>query len=283
MAQGDADAADKLAGIEYHGVAGSSADCEKAVLRLLMIGPRLARALILTAGRDHALLLFNEFNDPIAIKSGFASGYGGAGPTALSRVVQFLWTHGVDLEEIEVSDEVLERLDQSGLTTADLNAIETATPLRPSRWGNDYIRGGENAAAYDRTLWSTLPQVMPFAILDPRLIDLALVFEADADACLNKAYRQLEDAIRTRTGLKEFGGKLFSKAFQGEGAVLTWDVPDPAEVQGRANLFAAVFMAYRNPRAHRLSRRDELSEFLLLNQLYKLEADAVAAEPARAT
>ena len=112
------------------------------------------------------------------------------------------------------------------------------------------------------------------------LVDLAMAFAADPDACLQKAYRQLEDHLRTRTGLKEFGGKLFSRAFQANGAVLTWDVPDPAEAQGRANLFAAVFMAYRNPRAHRLSMGDHLSEFLLLNQLFKLEAEAVGvAEP----
>jgi hypothetical protein len=36
-------------------------------------------------------------------------------------------------------------------------------------------------------------------------------------------------------------------------------------------------MAYRNPRAHReLTRGQHLAEFLLLNQLFKLEADAVA-------
>jgi hypothetical protein len=283
MAANETETEDGLAGIEYHGVAGSSADCEMAVLRLLMIGPRLARALILTADRAHALILFNEFDDPIAIKSGFASGYGGSGPTALSRVVQFLWKHDVDIEEVMVDDALIERLDRSGLTTADLAAIEGATPLRPSRWGNDYIRERENDAAFDRTLWGTLPHVMPFAILDPRLVDLAMVFDADSDACLHKGYRQLEDALRKRTGLKEFGGKLFSKAFQGEGAVLTWVVQDPAEAQGRANLFAAVFMAYRNPRAHRLSVGDHLSEFLLLNQLYKLEADAVVAAPAQAS
>lgn len=280
MADTETDIEDAPAGIEYHGVAGSSADCETAVLRLLMIGPRLARLLILTAGRDHALMLFNEFDDPIAIKSGFASGYGGSGPTALSRVVQLLWKHDVEIEEIIVDEALIERVDRSALTAADLAAIETAAPVRPGRWGNDYIRDRENDTASDRSLWGTLPQVMPYALLDPRLVDLAMAFAADPDACLQKAYRQLEDHLRTRTGLKEFGGKLFSKAFQGNGAVLTWDVPDPAEAQGRANLFAAVFMAYRNPRAHRLSVGDHLSEFLLLNQLFKLEAEAVGvAEP----
>jgi hypothetical protein len=280
MTEGEADLVGQLAGIEYHGIAGSSADCETAVLRLLMIGPKLVRALIVTAGTHHGLLVFNEFNDPIAIKSGFASGYGGAGPTALSRIVQFLWKHGVDLEEVEVDTAMLERLDQSGLTAADLEAIEQANRVQPSRWGNDYILEGENDAAHDRTLWATMPMVMPLAILDPRLIDLALTFEGDPDACLTKAYRQLEDTVRARTGLKDSGAKLFSRAFQVETAPLTWDVPDPAEVQGRANLFAAVFMAYRNPRAHRVAHRNDLAEFLLLNQLYVLEAEATAVEPA---
>jgi hypothetical protein len=268
---------DRPAGIEYHGIAGASADCEAAMLRLLTSGGNLARALILTSGRDHAFLLFNDVGDPIAIKSGFASGYGGAGPTALSRVVEFLNGHGVEIDEVEIPEDLLERLDDSALTLADVDAIERGKRVRPGRWSNDYIREHERDTGHDRTLWQTLPSVMPYAILDPRLVELALDFETDADGRLNRGYRRLEDIVRERTGLKHHGAKLFSAAFQGETPLLAWDVPDPAEAAGRALLFAGIYMAYRNPRAHReMTRGQQLAEFLLLNQLFRLEADAIA-------
>lgn len=273
----EAESPDRPAGIEYHGIAGASDDCEGAVLRLLTSGGNLARALILTSGRDHAFLLFNTVGNSIAIKSGFASGYGGAGPTALSRVVEFLNGHGVEIDEVEITEGVLERLDNSALTLADVDAIEQGKRVRPGRWGNDYIRAHERDTGHDKTLWRTLPSVMPYALLDPRLVELALDFDTDPDGRLNRGYRRLEDLVRERTGLKHHGAKLFSAAFEGDTPPLVWDVPDASEATGRALLFKGVYMAYRNPRAHReLTQGQHLAEFLLLNQLFKLEADAVA-------
>lgn len=71
------------------------------------------------------------------------------------------------------------------------------------------------------------------------------------------------------------GAKLFASAFGGDSPKLTWPDIDPGERQGRANLFIGSVTAHRNVRAHReaieASRSDELSEFLLLNHLYRLE------------
>ena len=54
---------------------------------------------------------------------------------------------------------------------------------------------------------------------------------------------------------------------------------DKSERVGRANLFAAIYMAYRNPRAHQENPKAELlEEFLLLNHLYRLERAAVKAD-----
>lgn len=265
-----------LAGIQYHGIAGASVECEAAVLRLLFSDGLLARAVILSAGHEHAFLLFTNVGDPIAVKSGFASCYGGTGPAALSTVLQLLWRHGVDIEEMEVAGSFLERLDAAALTLADVETIEHGTPLRPSRWG-DYIRSREQEASDADTLWSFQLPAMPYALLDPRLIDLALDFASDPDARLNRGYRRLEDSVRARTGLNLHGAKLFSTAFQGETPRLVWDVPDPGETTGRTQLFTGAFMAYRNPRAHREPGHGEhLAEFLLLNQLFRLEAEAVA-------
>lgn len=46
-----------LAGIEYAGIGGSTQDCQDAVLRLIQFGTRIVRVAILSASRDHCLLL----------------------------------------------------------------------------------------------------------------------------------------------------------------------------------------------------------------------------------
>jgi hypothetical protein len=58
---------------------------------------------------------------------------------------------------------------------------------------------------------------------------------------------------------------------------LSWGTDDPAEQVGMGNPFVSAFLAHRNPRAHRELDDDslsQLSEFLLLNHLYRLEERA---------
>ncbi len=107
--------------------------------------------------------------------------------------------------------------------------------------------------------------------------NLALLFKQDPDSALTIAYKRLEDIVRTRTSIHEHSTKLFAQAFQGENPLITWDVPDSAEIKGRVNLFTGAYMAFRNARAHR--EKDEnlihqYREFLLINELYSLEAEA---------
>ena len=97
-----------------------------------------------------------------------------------------------------------------------------------------------------------------------------------------KAYKRLEDIVRTRTGINEHSTKLFAQVFQGEKAILMWDVPDNAEIKGRVNLFTGAYMAFRNARAHR--EKDEnlihqYREFLLINELYLLEQETILIQP----
>jgi uncharacterized protein (TIGR02391 family) len=112
-------------------------------------------------------------------------------------------------------------------------------------------------------------------------MDLALTFWTDPDQRLVKAYRRLEDVIRERTGLEEHGAKLFGDAFQSKPPKLAWDGIPAKEQAARANLFAAAFGVYRNPRGHK--ERDEkltdlLAEFLLANELYRLERQATVSK-----
>lgn len=264
-----------LAGLEYHGVAGSSNDCQTAVLRLLQYGPSINKVLILTYENRHALLLTNDFGDRIAIKSGFSSGYGGAGHEALSVCLALLDRHGVETDEILVDEALMKRLDLSGLTTGDCAWIEMAERVRPANYPM-YIRELHHEPMHDGTLWTVFDRLIGFGNVDPRLVDLALDFFSDPDGKLINGYRRLEGLVRERTGLKGHGVKLFSQAMHTETGPLTWDVDDPGELSGRLNLFTGAFMALRNPRAHHEDHLfDPVIEFNTLNLLYRLEAQAV--------
>lgn len=223
------------------------------------------------------MLLANEVGDIVAIKSGFTSGYGGVGPACFSAVLQLLAAHGIEIDEWITDATFIERLDNCLLTTSDVDQAVNSKPVRPSRWA-DYIRKEERSKETNGQLLAEFPSIMPYSIIDHRVIDLARTFWDDPDGKLNAGYRRLEDIVRARTGISEHGTKLFSSAFLDEKSILTWNVSDTGEKKGRAQLFIAVFMAYRNPRAHREGLTSEtLAEFLLLNQLYRLEGEAQIA------
>jgi hypothetical protein len=264
-----------LAGIEYHGVAGASLSCEAAVVRLLQCGVSIPKVQILTWENNHALLLETGLGDLVAIKSGFSSGYGGTGPNCFSTVLQLLVTHGAVLEEYPIGPKVLERLDHSALRLSDVERIDASAPIRPSRC-YEYILERHAQQAYGGELWVYQPPMIPYALIDPRIIDLALEFWADPNARLHQGYCRLEDAVRARIGSDKHGAKLFSLAFVDKACKLTWTVGDPGEATGRGQLFVNAFQAYRNPRAHRENpKAHQLLEFLLLNHLFRLEAEAV--------
>lgn len=262
------------AGIQYFGLSGDSNECQKAVLRLLQFGDVVSTARILSCGQEHAVLLSIGAGDLIAIKPGFASGYGGQGPRTFSCVLQALDSHGADIEEYEVSEAFLSRLDDALLTLGDLSDLDEMRPVRPVRW-HDYVKQSHEERAGNGTLWRDFPLPIPLAIVDPRLVDLAIHFRNDPDQHLMRGYRRLEGIVRKRIASRLSGQKLFAEAFMGTEPSLAWDVEDPSEQVGMGNLFIAAFMAHRNPRAHRDLEEDQegqLSEFLLLNHLFRLES-----------
>jgi hypothetical protein len=269
---------EQLAGMEYAGIAGSSKDCQDAVLRLIQFETPITHCAILTAENDHCLLLRINEGDEIAIKSGFASGYGGEGPRTFSYVLKVLEMHGTNIQEFDVDAALIERLDSSSMTQADVDAIAAMKPVRPSRW-RDYLDDRKERRERQGTLWQEgFPIVIPFAIIDPRLADLALDFWNGPDARLLDGYRRLEDTLRSRTGLTTHGAKLFSQVFHPEHGNLTWSEADEGERNGRMQLFTGTFAAHRNPRAHREQKERAalaLREFLLLNHLFVLEAQAI--------
>ncbi len=265
-----------LAGIEYSGLPEISQECQDAVMRLLQYGDRITRARILSCSNTHCLLLTVNAGDLVAVKSGFGSGYRGEGAHTFSYVLQLLDAHGADIEEYEVDDDVIERLDSSSLTKSDIDKLDVAHPVRPTRW-HDYVFEDHWESEKSGELWEEFHPVIPFAIIDSRIINLAISFWEGPDDRLLIGYRRLEDIVRKRTGVDEHGAKLFSQAFVGPTAKLGWKDLDGSEQTGRGSLFTAAYMAYRNRRAHgELKDRanDQLAEFLLLNHLYLLEKES---------
>ena len=275
----------RFAAIEYVGVAGASKDCQDAVLRYIQFGDIITRVWILTCATDHSLLLELAGVDQVAVKSGFASGYGGEGPRRFSYVMQVLELHGAEIQEVEVSQELFDRLDSSCLMPKDISFIQNAAPVRPSRW-HKYIEERHFLEANTKNLWrQQFPMVLPLALIDPRIANLALKFREAPDNSLLVGYRRLEDIVRERTRSEQYGMKLFSLAFNPKDGRLTWEDTDEGERAARMNLFTGTYGAHRNRRAHRevQAHATELySEFILLNHLYRLESEAIEAEYATA-
>ncbi len=269
------------AGIQYVGIAGISKECEDAVLRFIQFGTRITHVRILTARRRHCLLLTLEGGDQVAVKSGFASGYGGEGPRRFSYVLQILDSHGATIIEHDVARSLLDKIDDSALMRSDLKRVKKMRHVRPSRW-YDYVSESHFKSAREGTLWhEAFPAVIPFALIDARVMDLALDFWNSPDNSLLVGYRRLEDIVRERTAIKQHGTKLFSQAFNPGDGVLTWEHVEDGERAGRMQLFTGTYGAHRNRRAHKeLPARSAelLAEFLLLNHLYCLERDAVESE-----
>lgn len=273
-----------LAGIEYYGTAGITARCLRVLTMAIQAGDTIEKVYLLSDFDNksgcgtHCFLLFAKYGDPIAIKSGFASGYSGEGPRGLSSALQILIRHNIDIEEYDIDKSFIERVDSSCLTQADLEMLEAKRPVRPTRF-YDFILLHDHHHLYDDNLVKGLfAQEVPYHIVDNRIMKEAIDLKYNPDANLMTCYRRLEDIIRKRTGLDgQSGTKLFSQAFLNNDAPLHWpDLPD-AEAKGLASLFSAVYMAYRNSRAHKENETtpaDAIREFLLINQLFILESEA---------
>lgn len=267
-----------LAGIQYVGLSGITSSCITAITRLLNGGELIKHAFLITCDSSHAFLLATEYDEMIAVKDGFRSGYPGEGPRGLASALALLYRHNVEIEEYEVELLFMERLQYSCLLQSDLDFIRSQNPVRPSRWYDYMYDQGQDLEMPGKGLAHHYPLAIPFGLIDERIIDLAVTFHKNEDTAIISAYRRLEDILRKRTGLTGEGTKLFSRVFLSDDSPLRWDVPDEGESKGRANLFSAAYMAFRNARVHREiepGSGTDLREFLLVNELYCLEAEAM--------
>lgn len=65
-----------LAGIEYLGLHGITQACLTAITGLISNGVQIKLARLITCDNEHAFLLSDDLDRTVAIKAGFASGYG---------------------------------------------------------------------------------------------------------------------------------------------------------------------------------------------------------------
>lgn len=267
--------------VEYIGTNGITQACLKSLCNLIQTNPYLSYALILTVDQSHAIIITDESASYYIIRSGFTSGYPGEGPKGLAKALTIFNKHEIETEEILITTKMMNRLNNSSLSDNDIDLIFKQKIIRPIRL-HDYIYPFKTEISETSSLKRYFPLELPYSIIDDRIFDLALLFKQDPDSALTKAYKRLEDIVRTRTGINEHSTKLFAHVFQGENALLTWDVPDNAEIKGRVNLFTGAYMAFRNARAHR--EKDEnlihqYREFLLINELYLLEEETILIQP----
>lgn len=268
---------DKYAGIEYHGLSGITKECVDAIMRLVQFNDRIIKARILSCKNSHCFLLTINVGDIVAIKSGFSSGYIGEGPRGFSYVIQLLEAYDVEIEEYEIKKTVMNRIDSSCLTKLDIKHIDCAKPVRPARY-HDYVFENDWDLDDKGKIWCKFPYVLPLAIIDRRITDLAKSFWENPDEKLITGYRRLEDVVRKRCNVTEHSAKLFSIVFLNSPPKLIWKDIDDAEQKGRGTLFTSAYQAFRNPRAHKemdFDMHDLVTEFLLLNHLYLLEGNSI--------
>lgn len=264
---------------QYHGSSRTTQSCLDALTRMLASSVQPAKVLLLTSKGRHGFYLDVDEPEPVFIRAGFTSGYSGEGPAGLALALHLFRQFDADVEEVVVPEKLLDDVDSGSLLEADLEFILGADLVRPIRI-YDYMHDGlQGRLGAESAMPRLFPCVIPWAIVDRRIADLAARMSIEPDYAVLEAYRRLEQGIRTRCGLALgiHGVQVFKQAFRGSGALLTWPGLAPSEVEGRAQMFEAAFMAHRNPRAHREvggGAQKAYREFYILNELFLLEAEA---------
>lgn len=267
--------------IDYVGREGFTQPCVDAIVRLIQSNETIQEVRLLTCDKNHGFLIKIEPEYWIAVRSGFASGYIGQGSVSFGLMLALFDSLDVDVKEYVISKAILDRLNNCSLTIKDMESIESMR-RQASRRIYDYMHAVGISNPGNADWYSFFPHAMPLIIIDSRLRKIALEFWTNPSDALMSGYRLLEDIVRERIDSTKGSSKLFSEAFNNNGP-LTWDIDDPGELSGRMHLFTGTYMTFRNPRAHRQlnSQPDELlSEFLLLNQLFLLESEAIERDTA---
>lgn len=254
-------------------------DCLDAIGFILQTQTYIEKVLLLSCNQAHAYLIKSHRNAYI-IRSGFSSGYSGEGPKGLASSLQLLLKHNIEVEEVNISEKTMKKINQTSLSDNDLESILKTEYIRPLQI-HEYIYAIYKTTEYQVNNDRYYPQTLPFHLIDSRIFDLSLKFNDDPNNAILTAYTRLEDIIRTKINSNSFSKELFEKAFYSNNPkpLFIWQSAENLEAsKAIGRLFTNIFTAYRNERAHSEVDKPyskQLREFLLINELYILESEAI--------
>ena len=229
----------------------------------------------------HAVLLDSD-GKSVVLRGGLTSGYGGEGPRGLAWVIELLEEVECYPVDVSVSRQVLHRARTCNLRSTDLDAIRNRLPTA----GVDNYRVPPREGR--KGIWDGSPCSLPFRLLDPRLLPIAMGFDENPDRAIFEGFRRLEHILRTRLdrGSDADSGRentrVAAMAFAGKVPALSWPSVSEKDAAERFKLFDSAFALFRNPRAHREDAAAEhtFEQFMNLNLLFKYEAKAISPPPA---
>lgn len=256
-------------------------DCLEAIGFILQTQQRIEIALLLSYSQIHAYLIKSARNIYI-IRSGFSSSYSGEGPKGLASSLQLLLKHNINLDEVNISKNLMKKVNHASLSNKDLEKILITKVVRPTNI-YEYIYAIYTTLDYQTTNDHYYPTELPFHLIDARIFDLALKFRNDPNSSILMAYTRLEDILRAKTKSDLFSNELFEKAFcsdKNHPSLFIWkNVENEKASNAIGRLFTNIFTAYRNERAHSEVQKSDIHlyrEFLLLNELFLLESESVS-------
>ena len=194
------------------------------------------------------------------------SGYGGEGPKGLAKVIQLLRFHRIDLEEVRVNGKLFSRIEQCQLLDRDLHKIEQMQYVRPLSWV-DYLH--DIGKVDDSELQHLFPYEIPWASLEPRILDLAMNLQYGDLSAVSQAFNRFESVLKKRCAneaksLRQAANQVFSNSAM------------KGSESAKEKFVTSVFTLFRNPRAHEElnpTRQEDFRCFVLLNELFLMEAN----------
>lgn len=255
-------------------------DCLNAIGFILQTQQRIEKALLLSYDQNHAYLVKSDRSTYI-IRSGFTSGYLGEGPKGLASSLQLFLKHNIEVEEVCISEKIMKKVNKTSLSNNDLEHILKTKYTRPIQI-HEYIYAIYNTLEYQVTNDRYYPTELPYQLIDSRILDLALKFNDDPNYSILTAYTRLEDIVKVKINDRSlFSNNLLKTAFISDKqrqSIYFWDANNEKISNALGCLFTNIFTVYRNERAHSEVDKPyfkQLREFLLINELYLLEREAI--------
>ncbi len=250
-------------------------DCINAVTFIIQTQSQIEKALLLSHNHYHGFLIRSARSTYI-IRSGFTSD-SGEGSKGLASALQLLLKHEIEVEEVNIPSKIMTKLNRASLSDTDIKIILNTKFVRPIKI-YEYIYAIYKNIKYQEKNNSYYSYELPYALIDSRIFDLALKFKDEPDSAIITAYRRLEDIVHSRINSNKFSSDLFEYAFCSDKSPLQCKAENEKASIALGRLFVNTYKAFRNERAHsEVNKPDHklVREFLLINELYLLESEAI--------